>query len=172
MKAEKSVVFAFLFAQRLEIMRDKVPAKLGFFCPQSIKKMKIWNNFKWSYSGFWTKLPVMPANCTVLRLLLKGTSCCVMYLFCAHSSPQALALNHCLSHIYTVWLDSKQRRTHFQHAFATSWGTADNAFFNWSRILPTNFSRICLANTYKMLNIREAARALESVRIYEAINLK
>lgn len=172
MKAEKSVVFAFLFAQRLEIMRDKVPANLGFFCYSEHSKMKIWNNFKWRYCGFWTKPPVLPANCTVLRLLLKGTGCCVMYLFCAHSSPQALALNHCLSHIYTVWLDSKQTRTRFQHAFATSWGTADQAFFKWSRILPSNFSWIWLANTCKMLNIREAAHALESVRIYEAINLK
>lgn len=37
MEAEKRVVFAFLFAQRLEIMRDKVPAKLGFFVLRALK---------------------------------------------------------------------------------------------------------------------------------------
>lgn len=34
----------------------------------------------------------------------------VMYLFYAHSSPQALALNHWLSHVYMVWIDSKKTK--------------------------------------------------------------
>lgn len=78
---------------------------------------------------------------------------CVMYLFSAHRPPQALALNHWLSHIYTVWQDSKKRRKkgYVVDTLLPHSGVRQTDAF----VKELNFSCSCFANTCKMLNICE-----------------
>lgn len=96
---------------------------------------------------------------------------CDVSFLCSQFSPGSCPESLPESHLQFDWIPNKGGHV-FNMLLPHRGEQQTMHFFNRSRILPSNFSWTCLANTYKMLNIREAAHALESVRIYEALNLK
>lgn len=100
MKAEKSDVFAFLVAQRLEIMRDKVPAKLGLFATLKNENLE---QFYMKLLWFLDKASCLASKLHRAAVVVKRNRLlCDVSFLCSHFSPGSCPESLPESHLHSL----------------------------------------------------------------------